>query len=685
MKTILHTITKRVLLLALLLAATSTASAYDFMVDNLAYSINSDNTTVTVVQDNQYHPTYSGDITVPDVVSNDDKDYTVVAIGEQAFLQCRNLTSITLPETLQLIDKKAFYDCSGLATVIVPNSVETINQGAFMGCTGLKTVTLPYSLDVLNNYLFFGCKELMTVQLPPSLKHIYSSVFDGCSSIKAIEIPNSVESINSYAFRDCTSLEEITIGESLKHISKDAFDTNCPKLKKVIWNVIDFDEFQSRDDNPFYVLNFFRNNITSFEFGNKVRIIPSYICSQFTNLEAINLPESVKSLGDEAFVLCGAVTSLHIPQSVEAIGDYAFAHCEALTSILSNIVDPKSITCSDSAFSMIDKTSCTLYVPRGTLASYQSTTPWSEFMNIIEIGNGDVNMDGAVTSADVTVLYNYLLGHKNMPTDACDINGDGTITSSDVTAVYEVLLNDENGSNSDVETYNVNGVSFNMVKVKGGTFMMGCDDEDDEASDYDRPAHQVTLSDYSIGQTEVTQELWRAVMGINSMSIFQEDKRPVENVSHYECEQFVDKLNQLTGLNFRLPTEAEWEYAACGGSKSKGFKYSGSDNVDAVAWYYGNSYFQDSTNPDFGTHVVGLKEPNELGLYDMSGNVYEWCVDFANHYKPDPQTNPVGDEFSNSFIMRGGSWDSTSTNCRVKIRNHQGNSGSWLIGLRLAL
>ena len=682
MKTTLHTITRRLLMLALLLAAIP-ASAYDFMVDGIAYSVNSDFTTVTVVQDNQNHPTYSGDIVLPDVVNNDGKDYTVVAIGKQAFLQCRNLTSITLPESLQLIDNNAFFDCSGLASIVVPNSVEEINQGAFKGCTGLESIVLPASLNNLNNYLFAGCKGLKSIQLPLSLKHIYSSAFDGCSSIKIIEIPNSVESIGSYAFRNCTSLEEITIGESLKYISKDAFDTNCPKLKKVRWNVIDFDEFQSRDDNPFYILNFFRNNITSFEFGNKVRTIPSFICSQFSNLEAINLPQLAESIGDEAFVLCRTVTSVHLPKAVNSIGDYAFAQCEALTSIVCDIIDPHSITCADSAFSMIDKAACTLYVPQGTLASYKAKAPWSDFLNIIEFENADVNMDGAVTSADVTVLYNHLLGHENMLTYACDINHDGAITSSDVTAVYEVMLGGE--EDSDITTYTVNGVSFNMIKVKGGTFMMGCDDDDNEASDYDKPAHQVTLDDYSIGQTEVTQELWRAVMGINSTSMFQGNKHPVENVSRYQCELFVDKLNQLTGLNFRLPTEAEWEYAACGGSKSKGFKYSGSDNLEAVAWYYSNSYFQDSTNPDFGTHAVGLKEPNELGAYDMSGNVYEWCIDFANHYKPEPQTNPVGDEFSNNFIMRGGSWDSTATKCRAKIRNSQSNSGSWLIGLRLAL
>ena len=154
-----------------------------------------------------------------------------------------------------------------------------------------------------------------------------------------------------------------------------------------------------------------------------------------------------------------------------------------------------------------------------------------------------------------------------------------------------------------------------MVEVRGGTFTMGATSEQEvDAFGDEKPAHEVTLSDYYIGKTEVTQALWKAVMG-NNPSYFEGENLPVECISWHDCKTFISKLNALTGKNFRMPTEAEWEYAARGGSKSRGYKYSGSNTLDDVAWYSGNS--------DSETHEVGTKSPNELGLYDMSGNVSE--------------------------------------------------------------
>ena len=228
------------------------------------------------------------------------------------------------------------------------------------------------------------------------------------------------------------------------------------------------------------------------------------------------------------------------------------------------------------------------------------------------------------------------------------------------------------------QTFTVAGVSFTMVFVEGGTFTMGATSEQGEdAYDDEYPTHRVTLSDYYIGETEVTQALWKAVMGSNP-SYFNGDNLPVERVRYNDVKTFITKLNQKTGKTFRLPTEAEWEYAARGGKKSKGYKYSGSNNIDDVAWYDDNSNDK--------THPVKTKRPNELGIYDMSGNVWEWCSDKYGAYSSSSQTNPQGSSSGSYRVFRGGSWDGNARGCRASYRDY-GNLSLLhsILGFRLAL
>jgi formylglycine-generating enzyme required for sulfatase activity len=225
----------------------------------------------------------------------------------------------------------------------------------------------------------------------------------------------------------------------------------------------------------------------------------------------------------------------------------------------------------------------------------------------------------------------------------------------------------------------VGGQSFEMAFAAGGTFTMGCAAEQDSDCD-ERPAHSVTLSDYYIGKREVTQGLWKAVMGAdNNPSYFTgSDNLPVERVSWNDVKVFIDSLNSKTGKMYRLPTEAEWEYAARGGNKSGGYKYSGSNTLDSVAWYRNNS--------DNKTHEVGTKAPNELGIYDMSGNVWEWTGDWYGDYGSDAQTNPIGPSTGSYRVFRGGGWSYVARNCRVSIRYYYypGDRGYGL-GFRLAV
>ncbi len=218
----------------------------------------------------------------------------------------------------------------------------------------------------------------------------------------------------------------------------------------------------------------------------------------------------------------------------------------------------------------------------------------------------------------------------------------------------------------------------NMVAVKGGTFTMGATSEQgSDVYDSEKPTHRVTLSDYHIGKYEVTQEEWQAVMG-NNPSWYKGTKKPVESVSWNDCDVFIRRLNALTGLNFMLPTEAQWEYAARGGNMSKGYKYSGSNTIDNVAWYNNNS----GNEP----HPVGQKQPNELGLYDMTGNVDEWCSDWHGSYSSGSQTNPTGPATGSYRVIRGGGYGGIAVNCRVshRLRNRPGSSYDFY-GLRLVI
>ena len=226
-------------------------------------------------------------------------------------------------------------------------------------------------------------------------------------------------------------------------------------------------------------------------------------------------------------------------------------------------------------------------------------------------------------------------------------------------------------------TFKIYGVSFTMVPVEGGTFTMGGTSEMENPCDDENPTHKVTLSSYYyIGETEVTQALWEAVMGSNP-SEFKGDDLPVEKVSWKDCQTFISKLNALTGKNFRLPTEAEWEFAARGGNQSRHTQYSGSSRIDDVAWYYGNS----GDKP----HPVKTKQPNELGIYDMTGNVWEWCLDWYGSYSSYSQTNPTGASSGSYRVFRGGWWIGTRE-CRSANRGYgePERSGNFL-GLRLVL
>ena len=336
-----------------------------------------------------------------------------------------------------------------------------------------------------------------------------------------------------------------------------------------------------------------------------------------------------------------------------------------------------------------------------TFVTADNILPTVTTSEVTNIGNTTAECGGVVTEGDFIVTARgvcWNTADNPMIDDSHTVDGGGAgaftsnITGLTENTTYYVRAYATSsagtvyGETKTFETFKtifsltVNGVSFEMVYVEGGSFDMGATSEQgSDAYSEEYPVHSVTLSDYYIGECEVTQEMWEAVMGSNP-SNFKGAQNPVERVSWNDCQNFIKKLNSLTGRTFRLPTEAEWEYAARGGKKSRHYKYSGSDNIDDVAWHDGNS--------GGSTHAVGTKAANELGIYDLSGNVWEWCSDWYGFYNEGAETNPQGplSVYPPFRVLRGGSWNGRARSCRVWFRN--GSDPYYLYrnyGLRLVL
>ena len=301
----------------------------------------------------------------------------------------------------------------------------------------------------------------------------------------------------------------------------------------------------------------------------------------------------------------------------------------------------------------------------------------------------DVYVDGNKVGQSPRVFNGIMVGNHKVEikkdgygTESKTVNileGQTATLAGVLTANTTVSANTTSSLSGNTITIPVkNGISIEMVRVEAGTFTMGATREMKDPYDDEKPTHKVTLTnDYYIGKYEVTQALWQAVMG-NNPSNFNGDNLPVEKVSWDDCQEFISKLNKMTGKKFRLPTEAEWEYAARGGKKSRGYQYSGSNNLSDVAWYTSNSGYK--------THTVGSKQANELGIYDMTGNVLEWCQDWYGKYSSFSQTNPTGATSGSNRVFRGGGWHGSAWNCRSSCRSSYSPGYRYInLGLRLIL
>lgn len=293
------------------------------------------------------------------------------------------------------------------------------------------------------------------------------------------------------------------------------------------------------------------------------------------------------------------------------------------------------------------KNSSYIFLPAAGI--YASSSSSSLFLE----GSCGYYWSSSLYASNTSYAYVFIFDSRNINPSYHNSRFDGL-------SVRPVIRKKTSDEELDDKVFTVSGVTFKMKPVEGGTFQMGATPEQEDPYDDEKPVHSVTLSSYYIGETEVTQELWEVVTG-NNPSYHKGSSNPVEQVTWDDCQAFIQKLNSLTGKTFRLPTEAEWEYAARGGNKSRGYQYSGSNAIGDVAWYVDNS--------SGTTHPVKTKQPNELGIYDMSGNVSEWCQDWYGSYSSSSQTNPTGPSSGLYRVRRGGSWGNDAWDGRSSSRD----------------
>ena len=429
------------------------AFAEDAVIDGIKYSLN-DKTSEAKVVPNYYNENifdsqkkYSGDITIPETVDYAGKTYSVTSIGEYAFYNCKDLTSVNIPNSVTAIESSAFESCSSLASITIPNSVTTIGDEVFISCTGLTSVTIGKGVTTIGDGAFFNCPSLESIiieydnfvydsrdnsnaiietetstlitgckntVIPVSVTAIGDGAFCGCSGLTSITIPNSVTTIGEGAFFGCTGLTSITIPKSVTKIGDGIF--TATGLETII----------VENSNPVY---------DSRDNGNA--IIETKTNTLIAGCKNTVIPSSVTTINDFAFFLCPGLTSIVIPNSVTSIGECAFAGCTDLTSIISLIEEPFEI--EDDVFEMTDDvpwdyeitsvfTTATLYVPTGTKAKYQNTYAWNEFTNIVEGIENAVKSVETDAKAEETERYNIGGQRINSPQKGLNIvkMSDGT-------------------------------------------------------------------------------------------------------------------------------------------------------------------------------------------------------------------------------------------------------------------
>ena len=617
----------------------------------------------------------------------------VKEISYGAFRQCPNLVSIEIPESVTCIGEYAFCGCSGLTSVILGNSVTSIGGSAFMDCTRLTSISIPESVTKIDSETFYGCSSLTSITIPNSITTIGDYAFCGCTSLTLVVIPESVTTIGERIFENCSETTSIIFLS--RYVPKKNYEDQYERIELGVPAIFVPKGCKEsyREDSPFdYCNNIFELNDPFEDVNADTNVNTADVVSVYNYITNgtgvasyhadVNLDGNVNT-ADVVAIYNHIIGEGDEPpyDDVDEEYDITFNCNNPEATIYIDGVNKGKI--STSAYSLsygthtirltatgYDDLEKTINVTGNTKITLSQKI---SYYNIaFECNNPDatIYIDGINKGKISTSLYSLSYGTHTIRLTATGY--DDLENTINVTGSTTITLSQELAG---VKTYIVNGVSFKMVEVEGGTFQMGSED----GYSNEEPVHDVTLSSYSIGETEVTQALWKAVMGSNP-SFFKGDNLPVEYVSWNDCQTFITKLNELTGKTFRLPTEAEWEFAARGGNNSQGYTYSGSNTLGDVAWYLDNSGIE--------THPVATKSPNELGIYDMSGNVEEWCQDWFDfdYYSSSSQTNPTGPSSGSHRVSRSGNFCDGAESCRTAYRFlREPTDSTFSNGLRLAL
>ena len=605
------------------------------------------------------HPTFDM-VTIPSTVTSigtdafrnrfycySQRSSTLFGVINELIWNAKNVTSC---EGWQSANYYQVYTLFGeqLAYVTIGDGVETIPD--YFVCTSAVTlVSLPESVKTIGKTAFAYCNNLAHVYALPAVPPTCQS--DAFIKIKEYSLHTTTSAMSAYSDAPVWSNFDLYAGVVAPEQFAIAPEFSVKKMKTLtltgttlpadaniplVWRSLD--NSVARVDN--------NGVVTGVEYGETDIIVTCHnhraVCHLTVEKELV-----VVTLDKQLLVMEPNETAKLVPKASIQDGDFV-------------IYNPDPRICKTQMLN--DTVEITALNPGRVVIAVTTTNDFNMVDSCLVVVKGgaqtDINSDGVSDIFDVNLVINAMLGkdldHNPSPGgegNVADINGDGTVDITDVNASINAMLGrDALKPLAEKQTFKVRGVKFDMVFVKGGTFTMGASDDDTDARDWDKPSHQVSVSGFSIGQTEVTQELWEAVMW-NNPSTYKDPSAPVYLLNFNDCKAFINRLNELTGQTFRLPTEAEWEFAARGGTKSQGYKYAGSDNPDDVAWYHDNAPHLNGPQP------VATKAPNELGLYDMSGNVEEWVQDDWALYTSNPQTNPTcggGEVVTGQGIVRGG-------------------------------